>query len=224
MMMMTMMMMMMMMMSSLTSCGFPFFFKGKRLSKKILSLSWFPVGNWSFPEWPFKGSLPMFTWSLNILTEVYPGGAGCKGKSVRPLYMLDRCLFVLEKFLILFHSQLASRTLEVTLWSENKTKRNVFLGEVRTSTYTNKSQFISLLTIAFDEYKNYKVRCNSKELKIQVTRRVSKLLQYISKSKWLWATQLGKWIVSKQWQFWCHQLEVNPKVKLKLKPTGSVKK
>ena len=29
-----------------------------------------------------------------------------------------------------------------------------------------------------------------------------------SRSKWLWATQLGKCIVSKQWQFWCHRLEV----------------
>ena len=27
-------------------------------------------------------------------------------------------------------------------------------------------------------------------------------------SKWLWATeQLGKWIVCKKWQFWCHRLE-----------------
>ena len=86
----------------------------------------------------------MFNRSLNILTEVYPGG-GCMGNSVQPLYMLDGCLPVLEKSIILFHSQLASRTLEVTLWSENKTKRNVFLGEVRTATYTNKSHFISLL-------------------------------------------------------------------------------
>ena len=36
-------------------------------------------------------------------------------------------------------------------------------------------------------------------------------------SKWLWASQLGKCIVSKQWQFWCHRLRgFNPKVKLKL--------
>ena len=69
------------------------------------------------------------------------------GKSAQPLYMLDRCLSVLVKSLILFHSQLASRTLEVTLWSENKTKRNVFLGEVRTATYNVKNHFISLLTI-----------------------------------------------------------------------------
>ena len=27
-------------------------------------------------------------------------------------------------------------------------------------------------------------------------------------SKWLWATKLGKWVVCKQWQFWCHRLEV----------------
>ena len=27
-------------------------------------------------------------------------------------------------------------------------------------------------------------------------------------SKWLWATQLGKWIVCKKWQFWCHRLEL----------------
>ena len=36
-------------------------------------------------------------------------------------------------------------------------------------------------------------------------------------SKWLWASQLGKCIVSKQWQFWCHRIwGFNPKVKLKL--------
>jgi len=28
------------------------------------------------------------------------------------------------------------------------------------------------------------------------------------KLKWPWATQLGKWIVCKKWQFWCHWLEV----------------
>ena len=45
-------------------------------------------------------------------------------------------------------------------------------------------------------------------------KQVWQVVQYASRSltdtesKWLWATQPGKWIVSKQWQFWCHPLEV----------------
>lgn len=48
---------------------------------------------------------------------------------------------VSETLTMCFHSQLASRTLEVTLWSENKTKRNVFLGEVQAAVYTTKIHF-----------------------------------------------------------------------------------
>ena len=36
-------------------------------------------------------------------------------------------------------------------------------------------------------------------------------------SKWLWATQLGKWIVCKQWQFWCDRLEL---LRNSAKPNG----
>lgn len=53
-------------------------------------------------------------------------------------------IYVSETLIMCFHSQLASRTLEVTLWSENKTKRNVFLGEVQVTMYTTKFHFALL--------------------------------------------------------------------------------
>ena len=38
---------------------------------------------------------------------------------------------------------------------------------------------------------------------------VNSWMNWISlESKWLWAPQLGKWITCKQWQFWCHWLDV----------------
>lgn len=54
----------------------------------------------------------------------------------------EKWSITLSKILTMcFHSQLASRTLEVTLWSENKAKRNVFLGEVQAAVYTTKIHF-----------------------------------------------------------------------------------
>lgn len=91
------------------------------------------------------GWMAMFNWSLKVMFT--QGELSAWGKVLEHFTsVFDRCLSVLVKFLILFYLQLASRTLEVTLWSENKTKRNVFLGEVRIATNPLKA-ILSLLTI-----------------------------------------------------------------------------